>query len=509
MARRPFRGLRDRPPRADYDAVVIGSGVGGLVTACLLQRGGLRTLLVERHYMLGGYCSSFRRGGFTFDASTHFYPLLGNPETLTGRLLHELGVETRWVRMDPVDTFHLPDGSSFEVPADLDRYRASLDARFPESVAALDRFFTEVRAAYLAGTLAYFRGRETPGFRRLRDLDLGAVLAATFEDPRLRLVLTADVPHWGAPPSRTSFVFDSMLRLSYFLGNYYPVGGSQAFADELGRVFEEAGGDLMIHTAAERIRVRDGRVEGVDLATGRGALRGRHAVDAGIVVSNADLRLTLERLLPPEARDPAELARVRALRPSCPCALAHLGLGAVDPEVLHRAQGYWWSDWDPESVASGGLRLKIFVPTLYDPGVAPPGKHVVLLQKVRRPVGDAGSGPGAGGIREGPAADDKAALEADLRLQLATVAPELASAVEVWTTASADTARRFTANHGGAMLGWEMAPDQLGDRRPGIEGPVSGLFRVGHWVRPGGGITPVIVSAMQVAEAITGRNRVR
>jgi hypothetical protein len=54
------------------------------------------------------------------------------------------------------------------------------------------------------------------------------------------------------------------------------------------------------------------------------------------------------------------------------------------------------------------------------------------------------------------------------------------------------------------MLGWEMSPEQLGDGRPGIRGPVDGLYLVGHWTRPGGGITPVIVSAVRAAEAVLG-----
>ena len=110
---RPFRGLRRRPPEERYYAVVVGAGIGGLVAANLLVQEGLSVLLVEQHYMAGGYCSTFRRAGYTFDAATHFYPLLGNPDTLTGRLLGEIGVETGWVKMDPVDTFHFPDGSRF------------------------------------------------------------------------------------------------------------------------------------------------------------------------------------------------------------------------------------------------------------------------------------------------------------------------------------------------------------------------------------------------------------
>src|SRR5438128_7019845 len=127
---RPFYALKSGPQRA-YDAIVIGAGIGGLMCANLLARQGLDVLLIEQHYMVGGYCSSFRRKGYTFDAASHFYPLLGNLATITGKLLADLGVRTQWVKMDPVDQFHFPDGTSFAVPADLDHYLAKLKAEFP------------------------------------------------------------------------------------------------------------------------------------------------------------------------------------------------------------------------------------------------------------------------------------------------------------------------------------------------------------------------------------------
>lgn len=52
------------------------------------------------------------------------------------------------------------------------------------------------------------------------------------------------------------------------------------------------------------------------------------------------------------------------------------------------------------------------------------------------------------------------------------------------------------------MLGWEMSPDQLGAGRPSNITPIEGLYLVGHWTQPGGGITPVIVSAQKVARLI-------
>ena len=490
--KRPFGGLRRSPPAERYDAVVVGAGVGGMVCANLLQRRGLKVLLVEQHYMVGGYCSTFRRGGYTFDAASHFYPLLGNPATLTGRLLQDLGVKTRWVKMDPVDTFHFPDGSRFTVDADLEVYRQRLATLFPHQRQALDSFFERVREAYLVGLLAYFRQRPKARLEVLQDLTLDAVLREHFSDPKLRLLLTADCPHWGSSPGNTSFVFDSMLRLSYFLGNYYPVGGSQAFADELARCFEAQGGDILMSTEVDRIVVRGGRVVGIEGETTRGALCGRHRIEAPVVVSNGDLLHTWETLLGAEHVDPTALQRARGMRLTYPCFLTHIGLTGVEEAALEAAQGYYWRSWDAEGVGDDSLICKIFVPTLYEPRMAPEGGQIVILQKVQRLDFD--------GVTDWAA--QKASTEAFVLEHLRRTLPGIDAHIRVICSASAHTSQRFTWNRGGAMLGWEMSPSQLGDGRPSVEGPVPGLFQVGHWTRPGGGITPVIISAMHVADRI-------
>lgn len=492
--KRPYRGLREGGPRPDYDAVIVGAGVAGLVAANLLAREGLSVLLVEQHYMAGGFCSTFRRAGYTFDAATHFYPLLGNPETLTGRLLRDLGVETGWVKMDPVDTFHFPDGSRFRVPADYDAYRARLVAEYPEESGALDAFFAEVREAYLLGLLAYFRGRSVQRLERFRELTVRDVLDRHFRSEKLKLLLTADCPHWGSPPCRTSFVFDSMLRLSYFLGNYYPRGGSQAFADELARRFEERGGHILTSTRVDRILVEEGAARGVEMETVRGPLRGRWSVRTGAVISNADLVQTYERLVGEQHVGAGELAAVKRLRATYPCFLTHIGLRDVDDEALDEAQGYYWAHWDPDRVGRDALTCKIFAPTLYDPGLAPPGGQIVILQKVQELAYD----------EVVDWAAHKARVEEMVTGHLERVIPGIGDKIVVKLSASAKTAWRFTRNTAGAMLGWEMSPEQLGDGRPAVRTPVDDLYLAGHWTRPGGGITPVIVSALRAAEAVLG-----
>jgi prolycopene isomerase len=211
-------------------------------------------------------------------------------------------------------------------------------------------------------------------------------------------------------------------------------------------------------------------------------------------VANGDLTSLVHDLVGVEHIGDELTMAVERLRPSYPCFLTHLGLTGVDPERLERAQGYYWRHWDPDRVGRDGLICKIFVPTLYDPQLAPPGGQIVILQKVLETE--------AGEIVDRAA--HKAAVERFVCEHLERVLPEVAERIVVRLSASAETAWRFTGNRAGAMLGWEMSPEQLGAGRPGIETPVAGLWLAGHWTRPGGGVTPVIVSAVRVAEAITG-----
>src|SRR5206468_1452597 len=99
-----------------------------------------------------------------------------------------------------------------------------------------------------------------------------------------------------------------------------------------------------------------------------------------VVISNADLLQTYRRMLGAENVDPDLLAELQALRPTQPCFLTHVGLKGIPTETLRTVTGYHWASWDPDEVA---LRsFKLFVPTLYEPAMAPPGGHIVIVQKL-------------------------------------------------------------------------------------------------------------------------------
>jgi phytoene dehydrogenase-like protein len=190
------------------------------------------------------------------------------------------------------------------------------------------------------------------------------------------------------------------------------------------------------------------------------------------------------------------LARLQAMKPTFACFLLHIGLQGMDPERLAEADGYHWSCYDPMDAVRNAF--KIFIPTKYSEEVAPPGCQILIVQKLSP-------------VRIEEIADwsaHKAEVEGRIMARLREILPGIDRHIVVQCSATAMTSYRFTGNWQGAMLGWEMSPEQLGPRRLPISTPVRNLYLTGHWTQPGGGITPVIVSAQHVADAIlTGRYR--
>ena len=472
------------------DAIVIGSGIGGLFCANLLAQGGMKVLLLERHYMLGGFCSTFRRKGFVFDAATHFYPLLGSPATLTGKLLRQLEIPTEWVKMDPVDQFHVPGLPPFAVPADFAAYLDKLKRWFPDEAAAIDCYFAELRQAYLYGLLYYFKNVDNEQARRFEKYSVLDKLNEHFHDPRLKTLLMADASHWGSLPNRTSYLFDAMLRLAYFLGNYYPRGSSQQFANDLGQALERRGGKILKCAAVERILVENGKAQGVKIRTVSKRPGEEFLFRAPVVVSNADSLHTYRDLVGEQHCGRWLIEYLENLRPSYPCFLIHIGLRGMEQKNLEKVEGYYWSSYDPAGVTRDVF--KIFTTTRFDPTIAPPGCQILIVQKVTPAPFDE--------ITDWAA--HKAQVESYIMGRLREILPGVEDHIVVKTSASAMTSYHFTNNWQGAMLGWEMSPEQLGSARLPNATPIENLYLVGHWTQPGGGITPVIVSAQRVAEMI-------
>src|SRR5205823_1043928 len=147
------------------------------------------------------------------------------------------------------------------------------------------------------GLLYYFKGVSNDYVERFENCTMLEKLEEHFSDPHLKAVLMADTPHWGSLPDRTSYLFDAMLRLAYFLGNYYPKGSSQKFADDLGRGFTARGGRILKCASVNKILIENGKAQGVRISTVSKRDPEHHEFRAPIVVSNGDALHTYEKLI--------------------------------------------------------------------------------------------------------------------------------------------------------------------------------------------------------------------
>jgi phytoene dehydrogenase-like protein len=129
-----------------YDAIVAGSGAGGLAAAVLLAKHGRqRVLVLERHYTAGGFTHVFSRTGFEWDVGLHYIGDVQDPDSGTRRIFdHLTDGRLQWADMpDIYDRVIMPD-RSFDFPTVVERFRERMCGYFPGEARAIDRYISAV-----------------------------------------------------------------------------------------------------------------------------------------------------------------------------------------------------------------------------------------------------------------------------------------------------------------------------------------------------------------------------
>ena len=380
-----------------WDAIVIGSCIGGLACAALLAKhAGQRVLVLERHSTAGGFTHTFTRPGFEWDVGVHYLGQLeeGTPVRM---LFDEITTgEIEWARMpDAYDRVVLPSGS-YDLVAGGRRFVDSLASRFPGRRRDLERYVDTVLAATRGGA-PFFVDRALPRrlstlvgpllrapLRRWSDRTAEEVIRPILGDGPLYDVVTAQCGDYGLTPRHASFAIHAMVVGHYLRGAYYPVGGSRVIAERIVPTLESAGGQVIVAAEVERILVTNGRAVGVRMADGR-------ELRAPIVVSDAGAPNTYLHLLPPEIAEPTGIpARLREIGPSSAHLSLYLGLDRTDRELGLDGTNLWiYPEADRESAFPRFLRdpsapiplVYASFPSAKDPSFASrhPGKATVEL----------------------------------------------------------------------------------------------------------------------------------
>jgi all-trans-retinol 13,14-reductase len=321
-----------------WDAIVIGSGIGGLTAAAMLSvHGGKRVLVLERHYVAGGFTHSFHRPGYDWDVGLHYIGQVQDPRSPVRKAFdHITGGRVQWAAMPDVydriviegRTFDLSADSTFDKVAGTARFREELIQHFPREGRSIDKYLRAVRAVNRVSNL-YFAEKAVPG-------PIASVAGALLRAPYLRWarrttlevlesitgnreligVLTAQWGDYGLPPSQSSFAIHATIVEHYLAGASYPVGGASTIAAAILPQIERAGGVGVTSAEVAEILCSGDRAVGVRMADGR-------EFRAVMVLSDAGAANTFSRLLP---ADKPAVEQLRAGLRALPASTAHLSL---------------------------------------------------------------------------------------------------------------------------------------------------------------------------------------
>lgn len=332
-----------------FDAIVIGSGVGGLGAAALLARhGGKRVLVLERHWTAGGFTHTFTRKGFEWDVGVHYIGDVHRERSIVGALFdHITDGRLSWAPVGDVYDTIVVGSERFEFVTGAERWRERMHGYFPAEGAAVDRYLEEVRAV-AGGARSFFAEKAAPApvafllggmmrryFLRHSDRTLGEVLNELTDDPLLKGVLAGQYGDYGLTPSRASFAVHALVVGHYLEGAAYPVGGSARIAAAIVPTIEAAGGVIVTRAEVERILVERGRAAGVRMVDGR-------EIQAPLVISDVGVANTVRGLLPEGFREKTGLEDVvRRVGPSAAHVCLYVGLDGTDQELGLGRSNLW------------------------------------------------------------------------------------------------------------------------------------------------------------------------
>jgi phytoene dehydrogenase-like protein len=307
--------LSSKVPAEPLDAIVVGSGVGGLMCAALMAKSGRRVLVLEQHYRAGGATHAFDELGQTFDSGIHYVGAKGMLEAVIGLAgdrpvrFAPMGAESDGFVYDVVALGDNSDADVYRFPRGRAELCAALQASFPHERDAIRAYLYEdlpraSRAArcfvlwkLLDGRVRWLSDWLLARVQRVARQTMAQAINARFADKRLRALLAGGqmIDHNAAPDQCSAFV-GQMMTEYYVDGGFYPHGGSTQIAESMIETIERAGGRVLVRAEVDEIVCRDGAAIGVRLKRQPDAV-----IEAPLVVSDAGIVNTYDRLLSADA----------------------------------------------------------------------------------------------------------------------------------------------------------------------------------------------------------------
>jgi len=527
-----------------FDAVIIGGGHNGLVTAAYLARAGLSVIVLERREVIGG-ASVTEEVWPGFKVSTLAYLC----SLLQLRIIRELELEKYGYKLYPKDPAFFtafPDGRHLFFWQDMSRTVSELrkfserDAahypKYEEQMAQLAEWFERLllqtppniarrKLSDLIGLgrlgLQTLKLSDSNLVRLIRIVSMSArdFLNEHFESEEIKVTLATDgvIGANGGPSTPgTAYVL-----LHHIMGGATGVrglwgfvrGGMGAISQAIARSAQAHGARIRTSADAQRILIRNGRAYGVALSSGE-EIKGR------LIISNADPKRTFLGLIEPEHLDSEFRQAIENFRiegtsfkinlalDGLPDFTAYPGtnLGPHHKATIHICPSIEYVDRAWEDARQGRPSehpmLECTIPTTYDDSIAPPGKHIMCIFAQYAPYR----------LKDANWDDIKEQFADRCIDALAEYAPNIRNIILHRQVISPLDLEQEYGLTGGNIFHGELSPDQLFFMRP-VAGwaqyrtPVIGLYLCGSGAHPGGGVmgAPGLNAAREILRDFKGR----
>ncbi|MFX0090931.1 MAG: phytoene desaturase family protein, partial [Candidatus Hodarchaeota archaeon] len=509
--------------QTDYDVVVIGAGLAGLTTATKLQKLGAKVLLLEQHFIVGGYASNFKRKGYEFDASIHFFPGAGKNGGM-GKILKLIDVETK-VEFIPLESRYRSvfPNHTLEWSNDLDVLISTLQQFFPHEKENIVSYFSDMRELYKGiqfitsarylGEMSFFK--MVTGFLRnikailkigkYMDKPYYEFLQERIKDPQLKGLLAQAWGYIGTPPRELSLLFFVNATYSFFEeGGYYVKGGSQNLSNAIAAAFQEHGGELRTSHDVTEILIKHGTATGVTVFDKN--KKTAYTITSQVIISCCDNWHTFKDLVGFDKLPSSFIEKLQSLKPAMSVFAVYLGVDMELPEQFKDAYDVLvFNSYDVDELYKGvqAKNFGMYIIAIYSnvcPEFSPLSgqKHVIcLLANMENNPENLEEVWKVADPYDTNRSEEYNQIKQDLALQLIEEAekhiPGLKKSIEVIEIGTPVTFQRYTRNYGGSYLGWSNIVEQSILKRQGNITPIKNLFTTSQWTFPGGGVAACII----------------
>lgn len=369
-------------------AIVIGSGLGGLAAAIRLQSTGFQTTIFEKRDLPGGRAYVFKDNGFTFDAGPTVITAphcLEELFELSGRKLSD------YIELIPVEPFYRlkwEDGYTFDYGSSMEETLEQIKEKSPKDVSGYLKFLEYSKKVFHEGYTKLVHVpflnwwsmiRVSPQLAKLSaHKSVYSQVSKFIKDPHLRQAFSFHSLLVGGNPFDTSSIYTLIHFLERKWGVTFPRGGTGALVRALVKLFEDLGGVIHCNSEVDRIVEENGRIKSVYLKSGE-------KFETDVVVSNADVMHTYDKLLQDVSLVESQRKRLSQMKYSMSLFLIYFGTKKTYPDMAHHTVLFGpryrelLKDIFHNGTLSDDFSLYLHAPTRTDPNLAPPGHEAFYV----------------------------------------------------------------------------------------------------------------------------------